>query len=179
MSARHDTRRLAMQLLYQIDLRGESDLEAIRQSLDDGIDPPEVSDEAFKLARAAWEQHGAADAMASELAPTWPTPRQPPVDRAILRLAYYEILSGHAPPKVVINEAVELSKEYCSQQSPPFINGVLDKIAKRLTASGPSPLGRGEGEGRESPGAPETTQPPAAPTPQPPFEDADAGENHG
>jgi N utilization substance protein B len=160
MSSRHDTRRLAMQLLYQIDLRGEADLEAIRLSLEDGIDPPEVAADAFRLARDAWEEHAQADAMTTELAPTWPTPRQPPVDRAILRLAYYEIVSGHAPPKVVINEAVELSKEYCSQQSPPFINGVLDKIAKRL-----------------APGTPGIPAAPGTPPPPPPGEPA-TGENH-
>ena len=139
MASRHDIRRLAMQLLYQIDLRGEADLEAIRRGLNDGVDPPEMAQTAFELAAAAWQKHAEADALATELAPAWPTPRQPPVDRAILRLAYFEMLTGRAPVKVAINEAVELAKEYCSEQSPPFINGVLDKVAKRVTPEIPTP----------------------------------------
>ena len=67
-----------------------------------------------------------------QLAPDWPTHRQPPLDRAILRLAHYEMTSGHAPIKVAINEAVELAKNYCAERSPPFINGVLDKMARCL-----------------------------------------------
>ncbi len=61
--------------------------------------------------------------------------RQPPVDRAILRLAYHELTSGHAPPKVVINEAVELAKKFGAEQSPAFINGVLDKLARQLSGA--------------------------------------------
>ena len=69
---------------------------------------------------------------ATSLAPKWPTHRQPAVDRAILRLAYHEMKSGRTPIKVVINEAVELAKGYCSKESPPFINGVLDKMARQI-----------------------------------------------
>jgi N utilization substance protein B len=121
-----------MQLLYQMDVRG-ADHDAIREGLAEGPDAAEVRDPAFTLAQAAWNRRAAADKLVQELAPKWPTHRQPPVDRALLRLAHYEIASGHAPPKVVINEAVELAKEYGSEQSPAFINGVLDKLAKRVT----------------------------------------------
>ena len=78
------------------------------------------------------------DEKATALAPDWPTHRQPPVDRAILRLAYYEMTSGHAPVKVAINEAVELAKQFGSEQSPPFINGVLDKLARAINAPEPA-----------------------------------------
>ncbi len=70
------------------------------------------------------------------LTPDWPTHRQPPVDRAILRLAHHEMVSGHAPVKVAINEGVELAKRYADKESPAFINGVLDKLAKRLEQDG-------------------------------------------
>ena len=140
MSHRREIRRLAMQLLYQIDLRGEADLPAIAQSLADGPDPAEFYEPALALARAAWSDRTKADALASELAPTWPTLRQPPVDRALLRLAYHEMASGYSPVKVAINEAVELAKRYCGEQSPAFLNGVLDKMAKRLAASAATPM---------------------------------------
>jgi transcription antitermination protein NusB len=121
-----------MQVLYQIDLRGEADLEAIRQGLPEGPDPIEIYEPAFNLARDAWAARAAADEIATELAPTWPTPRQPPVDRAIIRLAFFEMNSGLTPIKVAINEAIEMAKSFCSEQSPPFLNGVLDKMAKRI-----------------------------------------------
>ena len=78
-----------------------------------------------------WVNHEEADKKVEALSPEWPTHRQPPVDRAILRLAYHEITSGITPPKVAINEAVELAKQYASEQSPSFVNGILDKLAKQ------------------------------------------------
>lgn len=134
MPKSHDIRRLAMQVLYQLDLRGQEDAGAIRQGLEGGPDAAGVCAEAFELAMAAWENRAQADALMEQLAPQWPTHRQPPVDRAILRLAYHEIVTGRAPAKVVINEAVELAKQFSSEQAPAFINGVLDKAARRLLA---------------------------------------------
>ncbi len=132
MSKRRDTRRLAMQVLYQIDVTGQDQPETILELLDDEYDPADVRAEAVGIAVAAWQHHPEADRIVTELAPDWPTHRQPPVDRAILRLAYYEIIAEVTPVKVAINEAVELSKKYAAENSPAFINGVLDKIAKRL-----------------------------------------------
>ncbi|MCC6682508.1 MAG: transcription antitermination factor NusB [Phycisphaeraceae bacterium] len=125
-------RRLAMQLLYQIDQSGETDGEALLTGLDPEHDELRVRVRAVELALAAWQARGEADAKVTAIAPDWPTHRQPPVDRAILRLAYYEMVSGHAPPKVAINEAIDLAKRFGSDQSPPFINGVLDKLARGL-----------------------------------------------
>ncbi len=142
---RRDTRRLAMQALYQIDLRGEGDVDAVREGFADDAESgsAESVNEACDLAVAAWGCREQADAMCTELAPDWPSYRQPPVDRAILRLAYYEMVSGRVPVKVAINEAVELGKRYGSEHSPPFLNGVLDKLARQLT--------KRVGESREAP----------------------------
>lgn len=121
-----------MQVLYQVDVRGEADAELVRAGLDDEHDEPAVLKAGFDLALEAWATRAAADAAVAELAPDWPTHRQPPVDRAILRLAYHEITTGRAPTKVAINEAVELAKTYGAENSPAFINGVLDKIARQM-----------------------------------------------
>ncbi len=121
-----------MQVLYQFDVRGVGDAADILAGLD-GSDANEgARQEAFELAKAAWGSHDQADGLASELAPQWPAYRQPPVDRAILRLAYHEMVSGHAPVRVAINEAIELAKAYSAEQSPGFINGVLDKMARQI-----------------------------------------------
>lgn len=121
-----------MQLLYQMDVTGETDPQVLAESLDDDFDDANTQDQAVKLAVDSWGSHSDADALVTELAPKWPTNRQPPVDRALLRLAYHEMVSGYAPARVAINEAIELAKLYCAEQSPSFINGVLDKIFRHL-----------------------------------------------
>lgn len=63
-------------------------------------------------------------------APTWPVDKLNKIDLAILRLATYELLFEDTPPKVIIDEAVELAKEFGSENSPSFVNGVLGTIYK-------------------------------------------------
>jgi transcription antitermination protein NusB len=142
--SRRDVRRLTMQLLYQTDMGGAMDLPALLAGIDPEVGPLEMRREAAELALKAWGERHEADRLAVELAPDWPTHRQPPVDRAILRLAYHEITSGHAPPKVAINEAVELAKVFCAENAPAFVNGVLDKMVKRLEQVVPPMEGREE-----------------------------------
>lgn len=160
MAAPRDIRRMAFQALYQLDARGEEDVEAVRAALDDferqGDSPVADADRdrALTLALAAYRDRRAADAAIGELAPTWPAHRQPAVDRAILRLAHYEMTAGRVAPKIAVNEAVELAKRYSTERSPAFINGVLDRILKRLATEAP-----------EIPETSDPTAPPAAPTP--------------
>jgi N utilization substance protein B len=128
------TRRLAFQMLYELDLSGKPDAKvAINQTLAeiDGLGPMALED-VRALVLGALEGGAAADAEFAALAPEWPTHRQPAVDRAILRLAHYEMTSARTPPKIVINEAVELAKHYSTEKAPAFINGLLDKVLKRL-----------------------------------------------
>lgn len=68
------------------------------------------------------------DKIISESAPTWPIEKINKIDLAILRLAVWEIQNGVTPPKVVIDEAVEIAKEYGSEASPSFVNGVLGSV---------------------------------------------------
>ncbi len=63
-------------------------------------------------------------------APQWPPRRQPAVDRSLLRLAVWELTNTQTPPKVVIDEAIELAKHFSTGQSPAFVNGVLDAVLK-------------------------------------------------
>ena len=122
-----------MQLLYQFDLGGgAADAQTLLEGLDEAHDSEDVRRAAVELALAAWDGRETADARLARISPDWPTHRQPPVDRAVLRLAHHEVVSGHAPPKVAINEAVELAKRYAGEESPAFINGVLDKLVRQL-----------------------------------------------
>src|SRR5687767_14222618 len=132
MAGHRDIRRCAVQALYQFDTGSADADEIVRGSLSDSPGDEEAHKRGFELAQRAWETRQQADQTVAALSPDWPTHRQPVVDRTILRLAYYEMAFGDTPPKVAINDAVELAKEFSTEKSPMFINGVLDKIYKSL-----------------------------------------------
>jgi|JRYH01.1.fsa_nt_gb N utilization substance protein B len=168
MAMPRDIRRLALVVLYQLDARGEGDFAQIRESIeetiarstgeatrdDEGtlfIDPEDAFSEGEKaracdLAGEAFAARAAADAEFEALAPDWPPRRQAAIDRAILRLAHFEMVSGRTPPKVAVNEAVELAKAFSTDRSPAFINGLLGRVLKRVLGSAePAPtLDEGE-----------------------------------
>lgn len=125
-------RRLAFQLLYQIDAGAEGP-EHIRRTLSqvDGLGPIDL-DRTAGLVEGAHANRAVADAEFLALAPDWPTHRQAAVDRAILRLAHFEMTSGLTPPRIVVHECVELAKHFSTERSPAFINALLDKVLKRL-----------------------------------------------
>lgn len=87
---------------------------------------PEVPE----LAQKILEQKKELDGKIQEAAPAWPIDKLNKIDLAILRLAVYELAHEDTPPKVVIDEAVELAKEYGSESSSSFVNGVLGTIYK-------------------------------------------------
>jgi N utilization substance protein B len=130
-----DVRRNALQALYQFDAGNTERLDLVRESLDDSSGGHEAHERGMALALLAWEFHDEADRELNQFSPDWPTHRQPVVDRSILRLAWYEMRHGGAPPKVVINEAVELAKEFSTEKSPMFINGVLDRLFRSMRSA--------------------------------------------
>lgn len=87
---------------------------------------PQLSD----LAKAVLAKAPELDPLIEETAPTWPINQINKIDLVILRLAIYEIQLGKEPIKVIIDEAVELAKEFGSETSAPFVNGVLGKIVE-------------------------------------------------
>lgn len=81
-----------------------------------------------ELARSVIQNESELDSAIEEAAPSWPIEKINKIDLAILRLAVYELKNSKTPPKVIIDEAVELAKEYGSESSPSFVNGVLGTI---------------------------------------------------
>lgn len=145
MASRTEIRTMALQALYQLDVRGEAEEPEVRRNvLDDaenvGLTRDEAA-EAYDIALAAYRDRRACDVRVQALAPTWPAVRQPAVDRAVLRLAHYEMTSGAVPPKVAVNEAVKLAKSFGGDRSPAFINGILDKILRAIEHPGDEPAG--------------------------------------
>lgn len=135
MSNRHLSRTTAFQSLFEWDFNGGSgSLEEITKNnieqLAGGLD-----DVTFiqKLVAGVVEHVGEIDTVISENAPEWPIMQIPAVDRSVLRLGVYELMhSTEVPPKVVINEAVELAKTFAGETSGKFVNGVLGAIYKKM-----------------------------------------------
>jgi len=130
---RHSAREVALQALYEIDSVHHKPGFVVDERLREN----QISGQGATFLR--WLISGVVnhqvgiDRLIEELAPEWPIDQLAIIDRNILRLALFEIGSQavDAPPKVVINEAVELAKEFGSDSSPRFINGVLGAALKR------------------------------------------------
>jgi len=123
-----------MQLLFAWDANASNDAVQAEQILIDGAPDEETRREALVMASGAWGQREMIDPRIERLAPQWPTRRQPGVDRNLLRLAVWELTNTPTPPKVIIDEAIELSRQYSTEQSASFVNGVLDAIHKENQA---------------------------------------------
>jgi len=130
-------RELALQFLYQLDLRGESLLPEARDYVSAEERDSETTRFALRLVQGTHEHRSEIDSTIQGVAQNWNISRMAVVDRNVLRLATFELLHCHdIPPKVAINEAIELGKRYSTQNSGAFINGILDKIMNRARPAG-------------------------------------------
>lgn len=84
------------------------------------------------LARGTLESLDALDRHIESVSLNWKLSRMAVIDRNVLRLATYELLESSTPPKVVLNEAIELAKKYGSSESGAFVNGILDKLSASI-----------------------------------------------
>jgi transcription antitermination protein NusB len=127
VAARTKARKRAVDVLYEADLRRSDPLAVLRDRIADG-NPP-VPDHAVRLVEGAVEQGARIDELIEQHASGWSLDRLPDVDRAILRMATYELLwVDDVPDAVVIDEAVELAKALSTDDSPAYVNGVLGAI---------------------------------------------------
>jgi transcription antitermination factor NusB len=131
MRKRTQARELALQLLYQLDLRGEEVVPDLLEHLA-SVHDPEVRDFARGLVEGYRERAADIDRRIEEVARNWQLRRMAVIDRNILRLATFELLyRDDVPPLVSINEAIELAKKYSTKNSGPFVNGILDNLRLR------------------------------------------------
>jgi transcription antitermination factor NusB len=122
----------ALQILYQIDITGDPVDDVLEQFWRDAEQSPEVRGFATQLVKGASKNLEEIDALIVQRSEHWKLSRMPAIDRSILRLGIYELLyRDDIPPKVAINEAVELAKNYSTPDSGKFINGILDKLMIR------------------------------------------------
>ncbi|HEV8600287.1 MAG TPA: transcription antitermination factor NusB [Gemmatimonadales bacterium] len=126
-------RARALQLLYAWEVDGRPDLEAILPRMERLTrSEPAVFRPAAELARGVVARRAELDALFATAAEHWRLDRLALVDRNILRLSVYELLERRVPPKVAIDEALWLAHRFGSRQSPAFVNGVLDQVARTL-----------------------------------------------
>ncbi|MGC2530979.1 MAG: transcription antitermination factor NusB [Candidatus Acidiferrum sp.] len=132
MSLRTKSREFAMQMLFQWDMSEQepAKLEAKFWRAAKAADSTRTF--ANQLFEGAVKDTAAIDELIVKQAENWRLERLAVIDRAILRLAIYELRTADTPPKVILNEAVELAKKFSSEEAGSFVNGILDAVHKSL-----------------------------------------------
>ncbi len=128
MAARSKARKRAVDILYEADLRDRDRIELLRERVADTTTPP-VNDHTVRLVEGVAGNATRIDELISRHAHGWSLERLPDVDRAILRMAVYELLwVDDVPDAVVLDEAVSLARELSTDDSPAYVNGVLGAV---------------------------------------------------
>ena len=129
MKARTRARGLALQVLYEIDLVGHSSAEVLKERLEEEHLSEELGEFARQIVFGVLPIREQLDIILTKYAPEWPLDQVAIIDRNILRLATWEFaVQKETPVKVAINEAVELAKQYGSDSTSRFVNGVLGSL---------------------------------------------------
>ncbi|MDP2647828.1 MAG: transcription antitermination factor NusB [Candidatus Yanofskybacteria bacterium] len=142
MASRHLSRSVAMQSLYEWDFRGR-DIAILKDVMERNIaefaSGIEDTDFIRNLVDGVVEHLGQLDKIIEKAAPQWPIDQIAIVDRNVLRLGLFELLYGkreEVPPKVAINEAIELAKSFGGESSGKFVNGVLGTVYREIGEPG-------------------------------------------
>lgn len=131
-SNQHRSRRLALQALCCLDAQGTGAWKLIENFVRDSREPSLVIERAVKMITEAFDDQTKCDELLSRHARRWELPRLALVDRNVLRLGVYELRKAETPYKVVISESLRLAREFSTAESPRFVNGVLDAVAREL-----------------------------------------------
>jgi N utilization substance protein B len=133
LGKRRKSREFALQVLYQLEITKQGALQAMVQ-LRENFSPEEGEDEfAKRIVLGVMEHRQEIDRLIKERSENWRLDRMTIIDRNILRIAIFELLyCGDIPPKVTLNEAIDLGKRYGSEESGSFINGILDRIQNEV-----------------------------------------------
>jgi N utilization substance protein B len=150
MKRREQARTIAIQALYQLDIRGEDFGPEMVEFIRESTKEPEVYFFARQLAEGAWQWRAEADKLIEQAAEHWRIDRMAILDRSILRMTTFELARcDDIPPRVAIDQAIELAKRFGAEESGSFVNGVLDKVLRLLkgeAAGAGQPAAADEGE---------------------------------
>ncbi len=126
---------MTMQALYQLDVQGNDVFDSLKEFFTESERDVYTGQLAWEWMKGTWDNIAKCDELISAASIKWHFDRLSPVDKSILRLSVYHLkFCPDIPPKVVINEAIELAKKFSTDKSPAFVNGVLDAILKKLNA---------------------------------------------
>lgn len=130
---RRRAREYALQILFQLELSGsELSNELLREFWEGNAEEEAVKEFTYQIVKNTRAHLSEIDEIIKKAAENWSIERMAVVDRSILRAATYELAyRTDIPASVVINEALEIAKKYSTVESAPFINGILDKIARQ------------------------------------------------
>ena len=129
MRRRTKAREVAVQFLYQLDLRGEEALQSLDSFLEQECKEPDMREFALRLIHGTRERAAEIDTRLRAVTRNWDLRRMATLDRNVLRMAIFELLHcPDIPPKVAINEAIEIGKKFSTANSGAFINGILDRV---------------------------------------------------
>jgi len=132
MKIRHEARIVALQALFEMDCVGHQGAAALEQRLAEMPLPDQGIQFARELVQGVTADITKLDRLIERYAPEWPVEQIAIIDRNILRIAIYEVLECDGTPlKVAINEAVELAKQFGSDSSGRFVNGVLGSLVAK------------------------------------------------
>jgi transcription antitermination protein NusB len=133
---RRRARTVALQALYEIDATNHDPAVVLQRRIEDDETAPGPAAYAERLVSGVLAHQQAIDELIVNAAPAWPLEQMSRVDKSILRQAIFEMLyMPGVPPKVAINEAVELAKAYGGSDGHKYVNGVLDKLAAETRAA--------------------------------------------
>ncbi len=139
MQSRHQARRMGLQMLFEADLGRHSREQVEATFFHDLPSSPEAAEFARLLFRGTLADLETIDDWIRRHAEHWRLERMATVDRNILRLAVFELMrTPETPAPVVIDEALEIAREFSTEEAVEFINGVLDSIRKALPAASPN-----------------------------------------
>ena len=130
MTLRHKSREFALQMLFQWDMGRQKPAHVEKLFWKSARAAESTRKFANQLFEGASAEADASDKLIEQHAKNWRLDRMDAIDRNILRLAVYELRCGETPPKVVLNEAIELAKRFSSEEAASFLNGILDAVLK-------------------------------------------------
>ena len=141
MGKRRSSRELTLKFLYQLEMNKGNIEEQMKIFIERNSSYGEVEDFMESLVKSIYKEMEEIDKIIQECSDNWVLDRMTVIDRNILRMGTCELLFDFlTPPKVVINEAIDIAKKYGNEDSPEFINGILDKIYKKIEHKGILPL---------------------------------------
>ncbi len=128
MARRSKAREVVVQMLHQVDANPDVSGQMVRAMIRERLPDDELRDFAWSLFAGVMENRSAIDERITAIATNWKLTRMAITDRNCLRLGAYELQFTETPPRVVIDEALELAKRFGNAQSGSFVNGILDKL---------------------------------------------------